>query len=38
MTCRRTSREAVLIILLAVLAEMPVAAFLIYIIWFAGER
>lgn len=38
MTCRRTSREAVLIILLAVLAEMPVAAFLIYFIWFAGER
>ena len=38
MTCRSTSREAVLIILLAVLAEMPVAAFLIYIIWFAGER
>lgn len=38
MTGRRTSREAVLIILLAVLAEMPVAAFLIYIIWFAGER
>jgi hypothetical protein len=38
MTYRRTSREALLIILLAVLAETPVAAFLIYIIWFAGER
>ncbi len=38
MTCRRTSSESVVIILLAVLAEMPVAAFLIYIIWFAGKR
>lgn len=37
MTRRHTSREALLIILLAVLAEMPVAAFLIYIIWFAGK-
>lgn len=38
MTCRRTARDALLIILLAVLAETPVAAFLIYIIWFAGKR
>lgn len=37
MTCRRTSREALLIILLAVLAETPIAAFLFYIIWFAGK-
>lgn len=38
MSDRLTPRETALIILIAVLAEMPVAAFLIYIIWFAGRR
>ena len=37
MSSRLTPREAILIILIALLAETPVAAFLIYIIWFAGR-
>ncbi len=38
MSSRLTPRETLLIILTAVLAEASVAAFLIYIIWFAGRR
>ncbi|OYR15625.1 putative membrane protein [Brucella thiophenivorans] len=38
MNDRLSPRETILIIIIAVLAETPVAAFLVYIIWFAGER
>lgn len=38
MSDRLTPRETILIIVIAVLAEMSVAVFLIYIFWFGGER
>jgi|GEM_PF-3399196 len=38
MNDRLSPRETILIIIIAVLAETPVTAFLVYIIWFAGER